>query len=220
MSSPLRSRAAHDRASTLSGLVDLLLRWRIEGLDRPVTEALGHVAGHLRRPDAAHPLDWQTLRFLLDQVFAATLRIPETPQGLESAGWPPAADRYRTLSRACAAGLPLPGHLVADAREVARDACVLLHTGEYLRAARALTVLAGVAGRGDGGSAAGRILDRFVDQARDHLAVLAVAFRSPGLSWELRLLAQAGGVGGRQVGGVGGRPVGGVGGRQAGFVLP
>lgn len=175
------------REEVVPRLVDQLLRWRMDGLDLPIGQAVVQVARQLERPSPAHALEWQTLRLLLRQVLTVTLRVPEDTGE-------PAGDRYRMLSRACAAGLPLPDTAVGDPREVARDACVLLQQGNYVPAARALIV---VAGSGGGG---GRLLRRFAEQARDHLQALASAFAAPSLTWELRLLARVRGAGRREVG--------------------
>ncbi|MFG1613117.1 hypothetical protein ACGFI3_10160 [Nonomuraea wenchangensis] len=173
---------APEEGAPLARLVDLLLRWRVEGLDRPAGQALERVIRELAAPARAHVAEWRTLRTLLHQVLGVTLSIPDDAG--EGHG-----DRYRLLSRARAAGLPLDGALRQDPCEVARDACVLLHRGQYLPAARALTVLAGSAPAGGGDGRAERAVRRFADQATAHLGALAGAFSSSGLRWELRLLA-------------------------------
>ncbi|SEU21857.1 hypothetical protein [Nonomuraea wenchangensis] len=180
---------APEEGAPLARLVDLLLRWRVEGLDRPAGQALERVIRELAAPARAHVVEWRTLRTLLHQVLGVTLSIPDDAGEGHDEGH---GDRYRLLSRARAAGLPLDGALRQDPCEVARDACVLLHRGQYLPAARALTVLAGSApaGGGDGGDGrAERAVRRFADQAAAHLGALAGAFSSSGLRWELRLLA-------------------------------
>ncbi|QYC41484.1 hypothetical protein Nocox_19375 [Nonomuraea coxensis DSM 45129] len=182
----------------LARLVDLLLRWRIEGLDQPVAHALDRVIRELAAPVRAHVVEWRTLRTLLHQVLGVTLTVPGDAgeshdeghgEGHDEGHDEGHGDRYRLLSRARAAGLPLDGVLRQDPREVARDACVLLHQGHYLPAARALTVLAGSVPVGGGDGWAERAVRRFADQAAAHLGALAGAFSSSGLRWELRLLA-------------------------------
>ncbi len=169
--------AAVPGTAPLPRLVDLLLRWRIEGLGLPVGQALAQVARHLEQPSRAHHVEWQTLRSLLGQVLAVTLRTPEVTGE-------PAGERYWMLSRACAAGVELPAEVTDDPGETARDACVLLHQGHYVSAAQALTVLAG-----SRESQEDRVLRRFTEQARDHLSALASAFCASGLAWELQVLA-------------------------------
>ncbi|MEV5555050.1 hypothetical protein AB0L44_15480 [Nonomuraea wenchangensis] len=170
----------------LARLVDLLLRWHVEGLDQPAGQALERVIRELAAPVRAHVVEWRTLRTLLHQVLGVTLSVPDDAGESHDEGH---GDRYRLLSRARAAGLPLDGALRQDPCEVARDACVLLHRGQYLPAAQALTVLAGSAPAGGGDGRAERAVRRFADQAAAHLGALAGAFSSSGLRWELRLLA-------------------------------
>ncbi|MEV0632259.1 hypothetical protein [Nonomuraea wenchangensis] len=177
---------APEEGAPLARLVDLLLRWRVEGLDRPAGHALERVIRELAAPVRAHVVEWRTLRTLLHQVLGVTLSVPGDAGESHDEGH---GDRYRLLSRARAAGLPLDGALRQDPCEVARDACVLLHRGQYLPAAQALTVLAGSAPAGGGDGWGERTLRRFADQAAAHLGALAGAFSSSGLRWELRLLA-------------------------------
>ncbi len=170
---------------TITQMIDLSLRWRIDAQQPPADLALLLLSGCLNHNDKSleQALDWRTLQHLVSEATGFAMTMPEPYDTTEDVG---AVTCYRSLGRALTAGA-VPRHgRSRDHIEVARDACVLMSGGEYIAAAQAVIVLAYLLP-----DRTYPLVRRFAAQVRSQLTALAEVYESRRLRWEIRLLEHA-----------------------------